>query len=221
MIHNPYKNGVMMVAISGVRPDTHFWDKLQKDECKSLVEFYRCADKIIRLETTREAIQVGKPTPAEKINDNGKKQKNRDRRPSPKKTNKKPKAPDQRVPQPLSGKFTNYTDLVSSRKDIFMVAERKGVFKRPDPLCGDHSKRNQNKYCWFHKDVGHTTEECITLKDEIEKFIHRRYLQDYINNKRARPQNDGPKAEPPRKIWTFFSRPHFARKMRGVQERYV
>ena len=36
-IHNPQENEVMMAAISGVRPDTPFWDKLQKDECKSLL----------------------------------------------------------------------------------------------------------------------------------------------------------------------------------------
>ena len=35
-IHNPQENGVMMAAIFGVRPDTLFWDKLQKDKCKSL-----------------------------------------------------------------------------------------------------------------------------------------------------------------------------------------
>ena len=39
MIHNPQENGVMMAAISRVRPDTPFWDKLWKDECKMLVEF--------------------------------------------------------------------------------------------------------------------------------------------------------------------------------------
>ena len=71
-----------------------------------------------------------------------------------------------------------------------MAAEQKRVFKRPNPLHGDHSKRNHNKYCRFHKDIGHTIEECITLKDEIEKLLHRRYLQDYDNDKRARPQND-------------------------------
>ena len=45
----------MMVAIFGVRPETPFWDKLQKDECKSLQEFYKWMDKIMHLETAREA----------------------------------------------------------------------------------------------------------------------------------------------------------------------
>ena len=51
-IHNPQENGVMMVAISGVQHDTPFWDKLQKDKCKSLTEFYRHTDKIMCLKST-------------------------------------------------------------------------------------------------------------------------------------------------------------------------
>ena len=40
-IHNPQENRVLMAAISGVQPETLFRDKLQKDECKTLQEFYR------------------------------------------------------------------------------------------------------------------------------------------------------------------------------------
>ena len=65
-----------MAAISGVRPETHFWDKLQKDECKTLAENYRRADQIMRLETARETIQAGRTTAAEKGSDINKKRKN-------------------------------------------------------------------------------------------------------------------------------------------------
>ena len=112
MIHNPQENEVMMAAISGVRPDTLFWDKLQKDECKTLAEFYMRADKIMSLETARKAIQAGKSAAVEKSNDNGKKRKNGDRHPFPEKANKKSKAPDLRLPRPPHSKFTNYIDLV-------------------------------------------------------------------------------------------------------------
>ena len=111
----------MMVAISGVRPETPFWDKLQKDKCKSLQEFYRCADKIMLLETAHEAVQVGKFTPSEKNNDYSKKRKNGDHRPSSDKTNKKAKASDLRVLPSLLGKFTNYTNLATSREDFFWL----------------------------------------------------------------------------------------------------
>ena len=88
----------MMAVISGVRPDTPFEDKLQKDECKTLAEFYGQADKIMHLETAREAIQAGKTTTIEKGSDNGKNRKNGDRHSSPEKTNKKSKALDLRIP---------------------------------------------------------------------------------------------------------------------------
>ena len=45
-IHNPQENGVLMAAISGVRPEMPFWDKLQKDKCKTLykgVQIRSCA----------------------------------------------------------------------------------------------------------------------------------------------------------------------------------
>ena len=55
-IHNPQENRVMMVVISRVRPETPFCDKLQKEACKSLQEFYRCINKIMLFETAREAV---------------------------------------------------------------------------------------------------------------------------------------------------------------------
>ena len=61
-IHNPQEHGVLMASISGVQLETPFWDKLQKDECKTLQEFYRRADKIMPLETTREVVHAGRST---------------------------------------------------------------------------------------------------------------------------------------------------------------
>ena len=118
-----------MATISKVRPKIPFWDKLQKDECKSVSEFYSHANKIMRLETAHKFVRARKPTPSEKSNDNDKKWKNRDRRPSPEKTNNKAKASDLRVLWPPPGKFINYTDLVSLREDVFMAAEQTGVFR--------------------------------------------------------------------------------------------
>ena len=54
----------MMAAILKVQHETLFCEKLQKDECKSLQEFYKHADKIMHLETGREAVQAGKSTPS-------------------------------------------------------------------------------------------------------------------------------------------------------------
>ena len=156
-IHNPQENEVLMAALLGVRLETPFWDKLQKDECKMLQEFYRRADKIMRLkvvhagkptptETPHETGQVGKSTPAEKSGKN-KKHKSGNHRWSQEANNKKAKSPDQRVPRPPSSKYTNFTDLTGSREEVLLATEQTSVYKRPDSLQGDCSNRNQNKYC--------------------------------------------------------------------------
>ena len=81
---------------------------------------------------------------------------------------------------------------------------------------GDRSKRNQNKYCEFHRDIGYTTEECIALKDEIEKLIQEGYLQTYVRNEGAKPHEDQLEAGPHREIRTIFGGPHFTGETRGA-----
>ncbi|KAL0428202.1 UNVERIFIED_CONTAM: hypothetical protein Slati_2995000 [Sesamum latifolium] len=39
-----------------------------------------------------------------------------------------------------------------------------------------------DKYCKFHKDRGHRTEDCYHLKNEIEKLIQMGYLKEYVEN---------------------------------------
>ncbi|KAL0304788.1 UNVERIFIED_CONTAM: hypothetical protein Scaly_3008600 [Sesamum calycinum] len=53
-----------------------------------------------------------------------------------------------------------------------------------------------DKYCLFHKDHGHSTEDCLHLKYEIEKLIQREYLKMYINcNNRPQEGSSRPSRE--------------------------
>ena len=86
-------------------------------------------------------------------------------------------------------KYTNFTNLTRSGEEVFLATEQTGVYKRPTPLQGDRSRRNQKKDCRYHKDVGYTTEECIML-NEIKKLIRDGYLRGYFRNERTKPSND-------------------------------
>ena len=44
-------------------------------------------------------------------------------------------------------------------------------FKWPNKMGGDSSKRNQNLYCHYHQDKGHTTEDCRTLRDYLSQLV--------------------------------------------------
>ncbi|KAL0341378.1 UNVERIFIED_CONTAM: Transposon Ty3-G Gag-Pol polyprotein [Sesamum radiatum] len=62
-------------------------------------------------------------------------------------------------------------------------------------------RMKSDKYCLFHKDRGHGTEDCFHLKDEIEKLIRRGYLKEYVNRsgqlqeKNSRPPQEGRERE--------------------------
>ena len=50
-------------------------------------------------------------------------------------------------------------------------------FRWPNKMGGDPSRRNQNLYCTYHRDKGHTTEQCRVLKDHPEQLIKAGYLK--------------------------------------------
>ena len=66
----------------------------------------------------------------------------------------------------------------------------------------DPATRDNTKYCEFHRDYGHRTENCIQLKREIEYLIQRGCLRRFISpgnqaQNQAQNQNQAPAQQPP------------------------
>ena len=64
------------------------------------------------------------------------------------------------------------------------------MLKKPEPLKTPFGRKNKNKYCRYHRDYGHDTEDCFELKEEIEALIRRGQLRHFV----ARP--NAPTAPP-------------------------
>uniref|UniRef100_A0A803Q7R2 Uncharacterized protein n=1 Tax=Cannabis sativa TaxID=3483 RepID=A0A803Q7R2_CANSA len=87
-------------------------------------------------------------------------------------------------------------------------------------------KRDSTKYCRFRKDIGHTTEECRQLKDEIESLISQGYFRQYVRNQGNEPnQANNPRLQPPpiegKDILVIFGGPHLVGKSNNAQKRYI
>ena len=52
--------------------------------------------------------------------------------------------------------------------------------KWSEKMKGDPNKHNRNKYCHFHRDHGHDTNECFDLKQQIENLIRQRKLRNFL-----------------------------------------
>ncbi|KAL2237874.1 UNVERIFIED_CONTAM: hypothetical protein Sindi_0979100 [Sesamum indicum] len=82
-----------------------------------------------------------------------------------------PTKKEERKHVPPAG-FAHYTPLNALRGEILMVAEQQRLISQWLAKMKDNPKRlKSDKYCRFHLDRGHTTEECHHLKNEIEKLI--------------------------------------------------
>ncbi|GKB02692.1 hypothetical protein Tco_0830781 [Tanacetum coccineum] len=84
-----------------------------------------------------------------------------------------------------------FTLLTKSPREI--LALDKGKFKASPPMTTPVEKRNSNKFCEFHGEVGHNTDECMHLKRQIEEMIKAEKLSHLIKEIKQGGGKDQPK----------------------------
>ncbi|GJX22993.1 hypothetical protein Tco_0227438 [Tanacetum coccineum] len=84
-----------------------------------------------------------------------------------------------------------FTLLTKSQKEI--LALDKGKFKALPLMSIPMEKRNNNKFCEFHGEVGHNTDECMHLKRKIKELIKNGKLSRVIKELIQGSGKDQPK----------------------------
>ena len=79
-----------------------------------------------------------------------------------------------------STRTVKFTPLVMPVDKILMQIKDEHYLKWPRPLHSSPHVRDKNKYCCFHKDHSHYTEDCRDLKEQIEELIWKGKLQKYV-----------------------------------------
>ena len=83
----------------------------------------------------------------------------------------------------------------------------------PAQMKSNPATRDNTKYCEFHRDYGHRTDNCIQLRREIEYLIQRGYLRSFIspgNQAQGQTQNQNQtpaQPPPPRQTTTQHQQP--------------
>ena len=67
----------------------------------------------------------------------------------------------------------NSPPLTASVSQVLREVQHENFLRWPSQMRSDPAKRDNTKYCEFHRDHGHRTDDCIQLRKEIEYLIRR------------------------------------------------
>ena len=73
-----------------------------------------------------------------------------------------------------------YTPLNVPLEQVLMQINDDPSLKWPEKMKGDPNKHNRNKYCRFHRDHEHDTDEYFDLKQQIENLIRQWKLRNFL-----------------------------------------
>ena len=69
--------------------------------------------------------------------------------------------------------------------------KNKPFFKWPNKMAGDPMRCNQNLYCCYHQDHGHTIEDCRNLWDNLDQLVREGKLKQLLLHSSGRGSQTG------------------------------
>ena len=157
----------LLVAFHNGVNSSFFIHKLYKQEPQTMAELVYSAQSFMNAE---DAIIAKKRKRVERMEANLPRHPDQGPRPKKAKTGER-KDRDNRKAGPSLGRSQHYMPLNAPLDQVLMQIKDDPSLKWPEKMKGDPNKRNKNKYCRFHRDHGHDTDECYDLKQQIENLI--------------------------------------------------
>ena len=144
-----------------------FVASLAKNPLKIMAEALLKAQKYMNVEEALAAIDGADKTKEKKMEkEDDRKGQKRDR--ANQRNDEGNKRREDKNPHPMK-----FTPLVMPVDQILMEIRDEPPLKWPRPLHSSPSIHDKRKYCRFHKDHGHYTEDCKDLKEQIEELIRK------------------------------------------------
>ena len=164
---NEADNKVQLTAFKADLKSREFMVSLAKNPPKMRAEMLLKAQKYMNAEDTLAAIEgVEKPQEKKKKKEDDRRGQKMDR--ADRQNDEKNRRRDNK--NPCSVKFT---PLVVPVDQILTEIKDEQIVKWPRLLLSSPNVRNKRKYCRFHKDHRHYTEDCRDLKEQIEELIQK------------------------------------------------
>ena len=175
---------VSMTAFLGGLRSSSFLFSVMKRPPRSMPELLAKAQKNMNAEDITRARRGETSRTGEK-----RKERDRDdRKETSNKHNRTERVPvrDRLGPAPQRDRQA-FTPLNASVGHILCQIQEDPAVKWPGRMKSPPNRRNPSKYCRFHRDHGHDTDDCYDLKRQIEDLIQRGHLRQYVAGREQAP----------------------------------
>ncbi|CAL9019861.1 unnamed protein product [Prunus brigantina] len=177
----------------GLPTEHELYRELAITPSQTLAEVFATAERYAlwdddRIAAKKASKQVDYPTKQASQKSNKFEQKARDKRRS--------------RPQEGSSETGTFTEFAIPIHQILAQVKDKPWVRRPPPMKGDPSKRDTSKYCAFHGEHGHYTNNCNAWKRHLEELVREGHCTEFVAKKAIQQIEDRDAAakEPPQKV---------------------
>ncbi|XP_020426493.1 uncharacterized protein LOC109950786 [Prunus persica] len=177
----------------GLPTEHELYRELAITPSQTLAEVFTTAERYAlwdddRIAAKKASKQVDHPTKQASQKSNQFEQKARDKRRS--------------RPQEGSSEIGTFTEFAIPIHQILAQVKDKPWVRRPPPMKGDPSKRDTSKYCAFHGEHGHYTNNCNAWKRHLEELVREGHCTEFVAKKAIQQIEDRDAAakEPPQKV---------------------
>ena len=184
-VEEPDDKVALAAFIAGLRTSSFMFSVIKRPPA-SMPELLSRAQKYMNAEDVTKASRDESSRGSEKRKDarEGKSETESKR----KKTERVP-AKDRLGPLPPRNR-PPFTPLNASVEHILMQIQDDPAIRWPGKMKSDPKRRNPSKYCRFHRDHGHDTDDCFQLKKQIKELIQRGHLRQYVAGRGTAPNRE-------------------------------
>ncbi|XP_010513510.1 PREDICTED: uncharacterized protein LOC104789524 [Camelina sativa] len=175
----------------GLLPDGDLYKELTKYQCRTMEDVLSRAWAQIKWEEDSAYRQRRSPRSDSRVVRN--ERSSRDDKPYQRPKDENTKSGRKNTHRPLSGAddvkprsstWPDISNLSISHAHLVGVLKEMGENVRwPPKMKAPDNKRNTSRWCEFHNDHGHMTEDCISLRMEVNELLKKGYLREYLSDK--------------------------------------
>ncbi|XP_059455078.1 uncharacterized protein LOC132185303 [Corylus avellana] len=185
---------VLSALMHDIKADGPLMAKLaRKWTSGTLRQFTNKVEEFINQEETISTLMKSKPEESRLVSDLARATPKTFVEKKKKRDHQKVRTPEKKIELPprhnQQQQYLGWTPLNTTIYKVFMEGKKDPSFRWPRKIKALPQNRTTQKFCEYHNDHEHYTEDCISLRFEIEKLLRNGKLLKFVAEEKGREKN--------------------------------